>query len=150
MSFFCYNTSYLFVGREPSMNRKTSEEDLPKRRSVRLPDHNYSWTASYFVTIRAAHHQPVFEMSELRTMLQETWIGLPERFPCVSLDEFIIMPDHVHGILHFHATDNKAPSLGQVIGAYKSITTVTWFNYLKTHTISSAVFCLQNNNHYHV
>ncbi len=132
------------------MNRKTSKEDLPKRRSVRLPDHNYSWTASYFVTIRAAHHQPVFEMSELRTMLQETWTALPERFPCVSLDEFIIMPDHVHGILRFNVTDNKAPSLGQVMGAYKSITTVTWFNYLKTHTISWSGLLWQGNYHEHV
>src|SRR5437868_2217325 len=89
VSFLCYNTSHLFAGRKPSMNRKTSKEDLPKRESVRLPHHNYRWTASYFVTIRAAHHQPVFEMSELRTMLQDAWTALPERFPCVSLDEFI-------------------------------------------------------------
>ena len=61
------------------MNRKASKEDLPERRSVRLPDHNYRWTASYFVTIRAAHHEPVFEMSELHTILQEAWTALPER-----------------------------------------------------------------------
>ncbi len=119
------------------MNRKTSKEDLPERRSVRLPDHNYRWTVSYFVTIRAAHHQPVFEMSELHTILQEVWTALPERFPCVSLDDF-------------HATNNKGPSLGQVIGAYKSITSVNWFNYIKTHNIFWSGLLWQGNYHEHV
>ena len=132
------------------MDQKTSDEHLPVRRSQRLSQHNYEWSASYFVTIRGAHHEPVFEMQELHTILEEVWTALPQRFPHVKLDEFVIMPDHMHGILHFHVTANNAPSLGRVIGAYKSITTVTWFDYVKAHTISWSGYLWQRNYHEHI
>jgi putative transposase len=41
------------------------------------------------------------------------------------------MPDHVHGIIWLDSTKEHAPALGQVIGAYKSMTTVAWQNYHK-------------------
>jgi REP element-mobilizing transposase RayT len=41
------------------------------------------------------------------------------------------MPDHVHFILWLDGTVDDAPTLGQVVGAYKSKTTVIWYNHLK-------------------
>ena len=127
-----------------------TDENLPQRHSTRLPQHNYRWTASYFVTIRAAHHEPIFDIEELRSILLETWLALPARFPCVTLDEFIIMPDHFHSILHFAVTETKGPSLGNVLGAFKSITTVSWFNYIKTHNVDWHGLVWQRNYHDHV
>ncbi len=106
-------------------------QEVLVRKSHRLFTHNYGWTATYFITIKAAQREPVFEVPELRALLQETWGALPTRFPCVQLDESIIMPDHVHFILHFQKTDTQGPTLGQVVGAYKSITTVQWLNAIK-------------------
>lgn len=105
---------------EKSMDM-SEQSELPRRRSLRLPQHNYRWTASYFVTIRSEHHEPVFDMPELRAIVEEGWQALPARFPHVELDTFIVMPDHIHGILHFTVTNAKSPSLGSVIGAYHSL-----------------------------
>lgn len=37
--------------------------------------------------------------SDVRVMIKEWWERIPEKFPHVKMDEFIIMPDHVHGLL---------------------------------------------------
>ena len=134
---------------EKSMDLSDRSE-LPRRRSLRLPQHNYRWTASYFVTIRSEHHEPVFDMPELRSIVEEGWQALPARFPHVELDAFIVMPDHMHGILHFAVTNTKSPSLGSVIGAYKSISTVVWLNYVKTHPVSWSGRLWQRDFHDHI
>lgn len=101
------------------------------RKSLRLPTHNYGWTASYFVTMRAKEPGPLFETPELRTILVDTWQDLPNRFPGLTLDEFVVMPDHVHFIIHLEGNVDKPATLGQVIGAYKSITTVAWLHHIE-------------------
>ncbi len=77
--------------------------EVPKRfyrgKSLRLPKHNYSWTRAYFVTGWAITRDPIFEIPVLHTILQEPWDALPIRFPGVTLDAFVIMPDHIHGLL---------------------------------------------------
>ena len=78
------------------MSKGQYNSDTYRRRTIRLPKHDYTWTGAYFVTIRAAQYEPVFDVPELRKILEETWQALPKRFPGVALDEFIIMPDHVH------------------------------------------------------
>lgn len=102
------------------------------RKSVRLTKHNYGWTASYFVTIHAQQPEPIFETPQLRTILTETWQALPNRFPGATLDEFVIMPDHIHFIIHLEGNTQNPPTLGLVVGAYKSLTTVAWLRHIKT------------------
>ena len=94
------------------------------RKSLHLPTHNYAWTGNYFVTMCAKERGSLFETPELRTILIETWHDLPNRFPGLTLDEFVVMPDHVHFIIHLEGNVEKPATLGQVLGAYKSITTV--------------------------
>ncbi len=113
------------------MDKKTFDPARYRRRTVRLPKHDYTWTGAYFVTIRSEQHEPVFNIPELRVLLVDTWQALPKRFPGIILDEFVVMPDHVHFILWLDGTRENAPSLGSIVGAYKSITTVQWLNYLK-------------------
>ncbi len=100
------------------------------RRSLRLPKHNYRWTGTYFVTLRAAEPGPIFEIPELRAILMKEWEALPNRFPNAILDEFVIMPDHVHFIIRLQGNVENAPLLGRVIGAYKSLTTVAWLHHI--------------------
>jgi putative transposase len=113
------------------MSKGAYNPDTYRRRSVRLPKHDYTWTGAYFVTIRAEQHEPVFDIPELRKILEETWQALPDRYSGVTLDEFVIMPDHVHFIIWLDGTVDNAPILGQVVGAYKSMTTVVWYNHIK-------------------
>jgi putative transposase len=99
---------------------------------VRLKTHNYGWTGTYFVTIRAAVREPLFEIPELRSILIENWEALPARFPNVTLDEFVIMPDHIHFIIRLEGNIDKPVALGDVIGAYKSLTALAWLRHIKT------------------
>jgi putative transposase len=87
---------------------------------------------TYFVTIRTKEFQPVFEIPELRAIVQKTWEALPTRYPGLTLDEFVIMPDHIHFIIHLEGNVEKTVALGQIVGAFKSIIVVTWLNYIKT------------------
>jgi putative transposase len=132
------------------MEKVIDQWKLPNRRSLRLPGHNYAGTASYFLTMRSEHHEPVFDMPELRTIVEEGWEALPARFPHVRLDSYIVMPDHMHSILHFTGSGSKTPALGQVIEAYKSLSTDAWLDYVKTHTISWSGLLWQYNFHDHI
>src|SRR5205814_979705 len=84
------------MGAQESQQDKTYKYH---RRSTRLPKHDYSWSRGYFVTIRTSTHDPLFEVPQLHAILRETREALPQRFPGVTLDAFVIMPDHVHFIL---------------------------------------------------
>jgi len=68
--------------------------------------------------------EPLLERAELRAILERTWYALPDRYPGLTLDEFVIMPDHVHFIVRLEGNVEKPVTLGQVVGAFKSIVTV--------------------------
>ncbi len=102
------------------------------RKNLRLKTHNYGWSGSYFVTIRTKDYEPLFEIPELFAIVSETWKSLPQRFSSVTLDEFIIMPDHVHFIIHIEGNVEKPASLGDTVGAFKSLATVAWLRHIKT------------------
>lgn len=101
------------------------------RRSVRLPNFNYASNSAYFVTICLQERQPLLENPELRKILEKNWNALPQRFPAVTLDEYIIMPDHMHFIIWLHPDGESHPKLGDVMKAYKSLTGRAALNYLR-------------------
>jgi REP element-mobilizing transposase RayT len=57
--------------------------------------------------------------------VREAWEALPERFPDVECDAFMVMPNHVHGILVFGSEQEHRP-LGEVVGAFKSLTVLRY------------------------
>ncbi len=117
------------------------------RKSTRLRGHDYSWTRAYFVTTRAKTHDHIFEIPALHDILAETWKALPQRFPGVTLDAFVIMPDHVHFIIWLNGLVKSAPTLGQVVGAYKSIVMVKWIRYCESaHMYNGGSFWLTRCN----
>ena len=77
------------------------------RSSTRLRDFDYASSGAYFVTICAAQRAHLFgEILEGQTVLSEfgkvaleCWNAIPEHFPNVFLDEFVIIPNHIHGIV---------------------------------------------------
>ena len=86
------------------------------RRSIRLQGYDYSRPGAYFVTIVTYGRVCLFgEIVEGRMRLngvgqivQREWRRLGQRFPNVQLGTFMIMPNHIHGILIIH---------GDVVGA---------------------------------
>lgn len=77
------------------------------RRSIRLPGYDYSQAGTYFVTIctqgRACLFGRVVEgdirLNRYGEIVRSCWLDIPMHFPKVELDEFVVMPNHVHGII---------------------------------------------------
>lgn len=110
------------------------------RRSIRLKGYDYTQAGVYFVTICVQGGLCLLgnivdgEMicNPAGDMVHKTWHDLPDRYPHIELDAFIVMPNHVHGIIVItgdHIGDSETgmghgkPTLGRIIGAYKSIST---------------------------
>lgn len=82
--------------------------------SARLPYWDYGSNAAYFVTICTQNREHFFgeitkgkmELSEIGKMAEKYWIEIPVHFPFVKLDTFIIMPNHVHGIIIIDKKDD--------------------------------------------
>ena len=85
----------------------TKSNVYPSRRSVRLHECDYSQPGAYFVTIVTQKRQPLFgqiidgeiALTEVGTMVTQAWIAIPEHFPNVELSTFVVMPNHMHGII---------------------------------------------------
>ncbi|HWR64491.1 MAG TPA: transposase [Bellilinea sp.] len=127
--------------------KMASLPELPNRRSIRYAGYEYTEPGAYFITILTHKRLPLFgtlhdgelQLSPLGDLAKSCWIGLPDRFSFVELDEFVIMPDHFHGIIiineksevdvisdrgHGHeSTTGQKGSLGSLIGAFKSSVT---------------------------
>jgi putative transposase len=80
------------------------------RKNLRLENHDYSSAGAYYVTIctqsRATNWfgeitRDGMQLNNAGNMILKTWNELPTRFP-IELDTFIIMPDHVHGIIRLN------------------------------------------------
>jgi REP-associated tyrosine transposase len=71
------------------------------RRSIRLRGWDYTMPGAYFITICAYGREPLFNTPSFREIVENAWRAIPAHPHAadVTLDEFVIMPDHVHGIL---------------------------------------------------
>jgi putative transposase len=80
---------------------------LPARRSPRLKDYDYSQDGAYFVTMCTQNRLTLFgevggETMQLNTwgqLVQLCWDNLSDHYPHIELDAFVVMPNHVHGII---------------------------------------------------
>lgn len=77
----------------------------PHRRSIRLAYYDYRTAGGYFITICAANRRPHFDDPRLRQIVDNAWADIPNHHPYVAIDEFVVMPNHVHGILFLEASD---------------------------------------------
>ncbi|MDD5094035.1 MAG: transposase [Dehalococcoidia bacterium] len=131
------------------------DPDKHHRRSIRLKDYDYSQAGAYFVTICIQNRECLLgdvldgemHLSQAGEMVIRVWDDLTVRYPAVALDEFVVMPNHVHGIVivgalfvgaqqmagikpaisaddvTVRAGTRPAPTLSEIIGTFKSITT---------------------------
>ncbi len=79
----------------------------PHRRSIRLPNYDYAQPGAYFVTLVTSGREPLFGHIDTTGMhlnangdvATACWQDLVDHYPNLSLDEFVVMPNHVHGLL---------------------------------------------------
>lgn len=77
------------------------------RRSLRLKNYDYAQAGAYFVTLCTQNRACLFgEIVDGQMRLHpagreagQCWLQIPQHFPNVELDEFVVMPNHVHGIV---------------------------------------------------
>jgi len=111
------------------MSSKKYNPEIHHRRSIRLKGHDYAGGGLYFITICA--HREFIQwakghpfggdratcVSPVREMIAEEWARSGELRDDVFPGEFVVMPDHVHGLIRIK---NGQSELGHVIGAFKA------------------------------
>ena len=103
--------------------------DLPVRKPNRLTEYDYSQNGAYFVTICTQDRKPILSkivgdgspVPKSTGIIAEEYIQkIPEKYPAVTVDRYVIMPDHIHMLLRIDiGTGNPSPTLGNIIGWYK-------------------------------
>jgi putative transposase len=111
------------------------DPDQHHRSSIRLARYDYSRHGAYFVTICADRKACLFGEVQQQVLLpspwgkivEDCWRAIPQHFQEIELDAYVVMPNHIHGILWFlndePETAKKRPSLGTVPGSFKSAVT---------------------------
>jgi len=135
--------------------------DLRTRKNIRLSGYDYSHNGAYFITVCTQYKQHTLArivgqglcscrtcesvLSHIGKIVQNELNKIPERYPTVKLDKFVIMPNHIHAILSISGNSEPiqqtqerqeqicqtrglaypCPTVGDIICAFKSITTKT-------------------------
>ena len=81
--------------------------DIHHRRSIRLQCYDYSQAGALFITICTNNRENLFgdivagamQLNDAGQTVERCWVDIPAHFPRVELDEFVIMPNHVHGVI---------------------------------------------------
>ena len=110
---------------QASLNNKNIPR--PFRKSPRLAGYDYSEAGYYFVTLCTREQECLFgeiiedsmHLNNIGQMIASMWRAMPERLEQVDLDSFVVMPNHIHGIVSLE----KGITLTRVIQAFKSIST---------------------------
>lgn len=125
--------------------------NIHHRQSIRLGGYDYSQPGAYFITICTQHREcnlgeiinGKMKFTVRGFIVYEFWLKIPHHFPNVELDQFVIMPNHIHGIIVINdelldkhdskgGDDTKGGetpplrkkiTLGQIIAYYKYQTT---------------------------
>jgi len=115
-----------------------------RRRPLRLRGYDYTRPGAYFVTVCAhrraclfgrivdgAMHPKVFGM-----IVEACWRALPEHYPHVGLDAFVLMPNHVHGILVLACDAVNGRSTGTVLSRHGLFEIVRAFKTFSSRRIN--------------
>jgi REP element-mobilizing transposase RayT len=84
--------------------------------SARLKNWDYGSNAPYFVTICTGNKISYFgsiqegqmHLSDLGRLANKYWLEIENKFPCVVLDHFVVMPNHIHGIININKNGRDA------------------------------------------
>ena len=116
--------------------------EWPTRKPNRLSRFDYTQNGAYFITVCTQDRKPILwdvgdgfpvppspqnvPLSRMGKIVRRQIGEISEHFPSVTVDRFVIMPDHIHLILFLHrdfGTGNPSPTMGNVVGWLKYQTT---------------------------
>ena len=148
----------------------------PHRRSIRLKGYDYHNAGAYFVTICTRNRVCVLDDAIVAGIINDVWLALPSWFPTIELDEFVVMPNHVHfvvwivgmpftGVLDTNKQDegqprpyvipkpnkiNSTPTLGDIVGAFKSLVFTVYLDWININDPSRRAKFWQQNYYEHI
>ncbi len=161
----------------------TYNPDSHHRRSIRKAGYDYSQPGAYFVTVCTQNRQCVLDDPILTHICCDVWLALPSWFPTIGLDNFTVMPNHIHFVIwlevnpgaeidltsvgkspgsspsaaqiqiygqSFTGADSRRPptwdwiipvpqtvkerpALGEVVGAWKSLVSTVYLDWIRRH-----------------
>lgn len=114
---------------------------MQQRKPNRIPSYDYSQNGAYFITLCTQDRKQIlsnivgdgFPVPTVYGKVAEEFIRIiPTKYPAVSVDKYVIMPDHIHILLRIDVTTdgtgNPSPTLGTIMG---------WYKYQVTKTINN-------------
>lgn len=153
-------------------------ETTKHRRSIRLKDYDYAQAGAYFVTIVVQGRKCLFDeivggvmqLNDAGFMVEAAWNDLQKYYTGVEPDTFVVMPNHIHGIIALVGTDRRATpnsegqpqgvaptrnpakmSLSDVVHRFKTLTTKRYIEGVKRFSwVSFATRLWQRNYFEHV
>ena len=115
--------------------------ERPNRKSTRLGVHDYSEPGAYFVTICTKDKQkilgdvvgatigrpPKIILSRYGQMVDDAILNIPHHYPMITVDKYVVMPNHIHILLQIHTDMNgramPAPTISTVVQQMKGYVT---------------------------
>ena len=140
-----------------------------RRKSIRLASYDYSQSGFYFITICTQDKASLFgrvidgtmAMNAAGEQINQCWLDITKRFPSVELHHHIVMPNHLQSIIELVGAPlvgaqtplkgqppGIAPAVGDIAGAFKSLSTNTYISGVKQKGWQSFVKKLWQRNYY--
>jgi len=144
--------------------------ELLTRKQNRLPNYDYSSTGIYFVTICSNDRKNIFaefdnknivgtglvpvriELTKIGEIIDKQWRDIANHCHNVEIDEFIVMPNHIHGIIIINKQDGAnnriatrtstrtaaraVPAISNIIGSFKSRCAVEYLTFIKENDLN--------------
>jgi putative transposase len=100
----------------------------PRRHSLRLKGYDYSQAGAYFITVCTHRRVPLLgevieadvRLNDIGAIVNQSWVNLPNHYPGVELDSFIVMPNHVHGIIILSDEPDTPHGMPEIVRGFKT------------------------------
>ncbi len=168
--------------------KKIKMQKIRRRKKIRLQNYDYSENGYYFVTICSNSRRSIFgkyeppvgsglasdsvynvssaaqiKLTTIGKIIEQQWKSIPIHFDHIELDEYVIMPNHIHGIIVIKGAGNvtdgvqqkrvgasPTPTLSKVVGAFKSRAAVDVLRYIKQNNLNISGKIWQQSFYDHV
>ncbi|MFH1458995.1 MAG: transposase [Candidatus Omnitrophota bacterium] len=149
-------------------------KNLLTRKNNRLNKHDYSANGWYLCTICSKNRENIFgqyinnfvgtglapvrhknniKLSTIGNIIKNNLIGIPQHYDNVGIDEYIIMPNHIHCILiidKLREGASPSPTISTIIGSFKSKCSIEYLNYIKQNNLNLSGQIWQRSFHDHI
>jgi len=122
-------------------------DKLPNRKQLRIKEYDYSQSGCYFITMCTQDRQRIFEMSVVgndrrvvpsnalqNKLVEKCFIELQNKYN-VKIEDYIIMPDHIHFILSIDSERHAGRSLPELMQWFKTMTTNDYIRGVKDNKL---------------